>query len=91
MVCIRFQSDFIQRGITPEREITQTKKKKKKKKNVRQIFFHEESIYEISKLACTVLDERTDARTYGRTNAQPETNMPRHLLRSWRHNNTCLL
>ena len=27
--------------------------------------------------------ERTDARTH----AQPETNMPRQLLRSWGHNN----
>ena len=29
MACIRFQSDFFQRGITPEREITRTRKKKR--------------------------------------------------------------
>ena len=28
MACIRFHSDFIQRGITSEREITRTRKKK---------------------------------------------------------------
>ena len=44
MACIRFPSDVFQRGITPERNITRTRKK-----NVRQLFFHEESIYEISK------------------------------------------
>ena len=35
---------FFQRGITPEREITLTRKE-----NAYQLFFHEESIYEISK------------------------------------------
>ena len=40
MACIRFQSDFIQRGITPEREITRTRKK-----TCVKYFFHEESIY----------------------------------------------
>ena len=51
MACIRFHSDLFRRGITPEREITRTKKKKKKKKKqyVCQLFFHEESMYEISK------------------------------------------
>ena len=33
-----------------------------------------------------VFDERTDGRTHGRTHGQPETNMPRQLLRSWGHN-----
>ena len=46
-------------------------------KIVCQLFFHEESIYEIKTLACNVLDERTDG--------QPETNMPHQLLRSWGH------
>ena len=40
----RFHSDFFQRGITPERDITRTRKK-----NAGQLFFHEESMYEISK------------------------------------------
>ena len=35
---------FFQRGTTPEREITRTRKN-----NMGQLFFHEESIYEISK------------------------------------------
>ena len=55
------------------------KKKKKKKKNVCQLFFQEESIYKISKHARFL--------TNGRTHGQPETNMPRQLLRSWGHNN----
>ena len=38
-------------------------------------------IWNSKTLACTVL--RTDARTHG----QPETNMPRQLLRSWGHKN----
>ena len=31
-------------------------------------------------------DTRTHARTHARTHGQPETNMPRQLLRSWGHN-----
>ena len=43
MACIRFHSDFFQRGKTPERERTLTRK------NMCQLFCHEESIDEISK------------------------------------------
>ena len=32
IACIRFHSDFFKGGITPEREITRTRKKKKQKK-----------------------------------------------------------
>ena len=39
----RFSSDFFQRGITLERETIRTRK------NTGQLFFHEESIYAISK------------------------------------------
>ena len=39
----RLHADIFQRGITPEREITLTRK------NMRQLCFPEESMYEISK------------------------------------------
>ena len=116
---------FFQRGITPEREITRTRKKKhvsnifpwgihiwnfktlactvhkiwhasdfiqifskghnsrkgdnsdKKKKHVSNIFPWGIHIWNFKTLACTVLEQ---------TDAQPETNMPRQLLRSWGHN-----
>ena len=82
MACLRFHSDF-QRGLTPEREITRTRKKK----NVCQVLFHEESKYEISKPyhAWFSTNGQTGARTDARTD-NPKTNMPRQLLRSWGHN-----
>ena len=54
---------FFQRGITPEGEITRTRKK-----NVCLLFFHEEfHVWHFKTLASTVLDERTDGRTDART------------------------
>ena len=78
MTCIRFHSDFFQRDITSEMEITRTRKK-----NVCQLFFHEESIY-IYKHARFVRYAMHVSNRW--TDAQPETNMPRRLLRSWGHN-----
>ena len=52
----------------------------KKKKSVSAIFPWGIYIWNFKTLACTVLDERTDA--------QSETNMPRQLLRSWGHRKT---
>ena len=75
MACIRFRSDFIQRDITPEREITQTRKK-----TCVKYFYTGIHIWNFKTLACTVFDERTDT-----THGQPETNMLRQLLRSWGH------
>ena len=49
---------FFQRGITPEREITWTRKK-----HVSAIFPWGIHIWYFKTLACTVLDERTDGRT----------------------------
>ena len=53
MASIRFYCFFFQRGITPEREITQTRKK-----NVPTIFPWGIHIWNFKTLACTVLDER---------------------------------
>ena len=79
MAWIRFHSDFIQRGITPERETPWTRKK-----CVSNIFPWGIHIWNFKTLACTVL-ERTNAHMEGCTDAQPETNMPRQFLRSWGH------
>ena len=61
MACIRFYSDFIQRGITPEREIT------KKKKSVSNIFPRGIHIWNFKTLACMVFDERMHTWTDGCT------------------------
>ena len=60
MACIRFYSGFIQRDITPEREITRTRKKKKRSSNIFPRGIH---IWNFQILACTVFDERTHALT----------------------------
>ena len=76
---IRFHSDFIQRGTTPEREITRTRKKTCVKYfSIRNphMKFQNRSMHGF---------RRTDARMHGHTNEQPETNRSRQLLRSWRH------
>ena len=62
---------FFQRGITPEREITRTRKKR-----VSTIFPWGIHIWNFKTLACTVFDERRD----GCTDGQPETNMLPQLL-----------
>ena len=70
---------FFQRGITPEREITQTRKKK----HVSAIFPWEIHIWNFKTLACTFLDEWMN----GRMDGEPETGMPHQLFRSWGHYN----
>ena len=66
---------FYSMGITPEREITRTRKKK----NVHQIFFHEESIYEISKpLYAWFL-------TNGWMHTRTDEHTTHQLLQSWGH------
>ena len=69
--CIRFHSNF-SKGHNSEKEVTQTRKKK----CVSAIFPLGIHIWNFKTLACTVLDEPTDAHTDG----QPETNKPRQLL-----------
>ena len=61
---------FFQRGITPERETTQTRKKK----NLCQLFVHEESIYEISKPYHARFIRYGMHVSNGCTDGQPETN-----------------
>ena len=60
-----------------------------KKKYVCQLFFHKESIYEISKPYHTWFIRYdmhvSNGRTHVRTHGQRETNMHRQLLRSWGH------
>ena len=68
-----------------------SRKKKQKKKRVSAIFPWGIHIWNFKTLACTVHKiwnaciERTHARTDARTHGQPETNIPRQLLRSWGH------
>ena len=54
MAYIRFHSDFIQRSITPEMEITRTRKKKKK--HASNIFPWGIHVWNFKTLACTVFD-----------------------------------
>ena len=58
MAHIRFHSDFIQSGITPEREITRTRKTYRS-----NCFSMANHTYKFKTLASTALDERTLART----------------------------
>ena len=80
MACIIFLSDFIQRGITPERVITPTRKKTCVK------YFSMRNPYKKLQNPSMHGSWRTDACTHGCTDEQPETNMPRQLLQSWGHN-----
>ena len=77
-------SEFIlifQRGITPEREITRTRKKMCVK------YFSLRNPYMKFQNPSMHVFWRMDGRTDWCTDAQPETNMPRQLLRSWGHKN----
>ena len=52
-----------------------------------QLFFDEESIYEISKLYLNKFCNRpTDGRTHTHTHGQAESNMPLQLFQSWEYN-----
>ena len=84
MECIRFHSDFFKEALTPEREITRTRKK-----CVSAIFQWGNHIWNFKTLACTFIRydiyqkvSWTDTWMHG----QPQTNMPPQLLRSWGHN-----
>ena len=58
----------------------------KKKKKRAQLFFHEESIHEISKPEHARFTRYSMHVSNGRTHGQPETYMPGQLLRSWGQN-----
>ena len=65
-------------GINPQREIIPTLK------NICQLFFDEESIYEISKMYLLKFWNR---RTDGRAEGHAQSNMPFQLFQSWGHKN----
>ena len=77
MACIDFIQISFQRCITPERDITRTRKK-----CVSTIFPWGTHMWNFKTLACMFLDERTDG--------QPETNMPQFFLTSVRSASTQL-
>ena len=73
MACIRFRSNFIQRDITPEMEMTRTSKKKMCVK----YFPRGIHIWNFKTLACMVFDERTHAGcTHGRTDGRTDKPKP---------------
>ena len=73
---------FCQRGITPEREITQSRKKRV------VIFPWGTHIWNFKTLACRVHKIWHANFEHTRMHRQPETNMPRQLLRSWGQGNS---
>ena len=73
---------FFQRGITPERELTQTRK------SIQVTFFSMRNpCMKFQTLACTVHKIwhawRTDTQMHASTDGQLKSNMPHQLLRSW--------
>ena len=78
----RFHSDFCQSGITPESQITRTRKK------IWVSYFSMRNPYmKFQNPSMDVFDERIHRLTHG----QPETNMLPQLLRSWWHKNVNIM
>ena len=71
---------FFHRGITPEREITWTRKK------MCVSYFSMRNPYIKLQNTSMHVSWWTDRQMHARMDAQPETNNPRQLLRSWGHN-----
>ena len=72
MACIRFHSDFIQRGISRKGDNSDKKKMYVK-------YFSKRNPYMKFQNPSMQVSCRTDARTYARTDRQPKTNVPHQL------------
>ena len=77
---------FFQRGINPEREITQ-----RRKKMCVSYFSMRNPYMKFQKPSMRDFWRWTDARTHAHMHGQPETNMHHQLLWSWGHKNWLIM